>query len=72
MTGLAYGVGWLLAWGYLSTRSVVSINAFAVPLQVTNRAIVAGVVVSLVLAWFAGRLAARRYVRADIVTLVGR
>ena len=32
----------------------------------------AGIVVSLVLAWFAGRLAARRYVRADIVTLVGR
>ena len=27
---------------------------------------------ALVLAWFAGRLAARRYVRADIVTLVGR
>ena len=72
LTAVAFLLGWLLAWAFLATRPVVSINAFAVPLEVTTRSILVGLVAIIVLAWIAGRLAARRYARAEIIELVGR
>jgi len=59
----AYLVGLAIAWVYLASRPVVSINAFAVPLRATPAAIGVGLIVVIALSWFAGRLAARRYVR---------